>query len=398
MGVSPGWIKRLAVVATSYRRVGFGRLGSFSISPDSTDELRALKDELGATEFVFVSTCNRVECYLVMPADTKPDAAQLQAKVSEFFTRRGAAVSGETFFAATGREAAHHLLNVVSSLDSLVLGETEIAGQAKRCLDRAKAAGLCGQHLPGLFDYATATSRRIRSETAISSLSASVATIALRKVRKHFGKVGPGVTVLVGVGDMCRKVAQALNGTPGKIVVVNRTLSRAEAFCAKYGGVPMSLEAFKANPPGWIDLLFTATSAEETVIDAADLAPALNARRTPGVARPLIVCDLGLPRDVDPALESSRELVICAMEQMEKLSAENQVGLQQEVTLAKEMVEESLSKLLRESNFRQLAGISTSALINRQLGHLCEKDQATILKFVSGLAGRMARQPLDLTG
>jgi glutamyl-tRNA reductase len=257
MGVSPGWLQRLAVVATSYRQVGFGRLGSFSISPDSTDELQTLKAELGAAEFVFLSTCNRVECYLVMPSGTAPDAAQLQAKVSDFFARRGAALDDKTFFAATGRQAARHLLKVVSSLDSLVLGETEIAGQAKRCLDRAKAAGLCGEHLPGLFDFATACSRRIRSETAISSIPVSVATIALKKVRKHFGKVGPGVTVLVGVGDMCRKVAQALTGTPGKVIVVNRTLSRAEAFCAKYGGVAMSLEAFKANPPGWIDLLFT---------------------------------------------------------------------------------------------------------------------------------------------
>jgi CBS domain-containing protein len=95
---------------------------------------------------------------------------------------------------------------------------------------------------------------------------------------------------------------------------------------------------------------------------------------------------------------SGRELVVCAMEQMEQLSAENQVGLEQEVAIATDMLEESVARLMRESHFRALAGVSTEALIRRQLSHLCEKDQATISKFVSGLAGRMARQPLDQTG
>jgi glutamyl-tRNA reductase len=397
MVVNDRWSERLVVVATSFRQVGFGRLGTFAIAPDAIDDLQGLKAALGLDELVFLSTCNRIECYGLLDA---PQAEALQHAATDFFRARGASVDDGTFWVKTGQDAARHLLTVTASLDSLLVGETEISGQARRASERAKEHGLCGRTLHALFQRAIASSRRVRAETAVGNTPVSAATIALQKVRKHFGQEGPGVTVLVGVGDMCRKVARALNheGSTGKVIVVNRTLEKAERFCAENGGVPMSLEAFKQNPPGWVDLMFTATSAEQTVIDAADLAPALEGRRKAGVRRPLIVCDLGLPRDVDPALEGQAGIRVVSMDQMQQLAKANQAKLDGETRLAKEILEEELSRLLREEHFRCLASTSTEAMLDRQLPHLEGQDREAILKFVSGLAKRMARQPFDLTG
>ncbi|RMG17740.1 MAG: glutamyl-tRNA reductase [Planctomycetota bacterium] len=389
---------RLAVVATSYRRVGFGRLGTFAIAPDATEELRALRSALGAEELVFLSTCNRVECYLLLPKGAVPSAEHLSERLKDFYAARGAEPAADTFFARTGAEALEHLLRVVSSLDSLLVGETEIAGQARRALERCARQGLCGAGLRPFFERAVACSRRVRSETAVGSISPSVATIALQKVKKHFGKEGPGVAVLVGVGDMCRKVAQALSAGRSRVVVVNRTLERAQEFCDRYGGEPMSLERFRASPPAWIDLLFTATSAEETVVRATDLEPALAARRTAGLLRPLVVCDLGLPRDVDPALDAAPGVRVVDMERMRTIAERNRVALEAEAERAAEVVAAELARCLREERFGCLAEVSTCSMLERRLPHLGAEDREAILRFVTGLARRMARQPYDLTG
>lgn len=396
MGNNPGWSQRLAVVATSFRQVGFGRMGDFVLPPEAHTELAALKASFGAEELIYLATCNRVECYLLLPE--QPEPARLLATAQQFFRLRGVRVDAETFFVHTGTAALDHLFQVVSSLNSLVVGETEISGQARRACERARQQGLCGKLLPKLFERAIACSRRVRGETGVGSTFVSVATIALQKIRKHFGKEGPGVTVLVGVGDMTRKVAQALQDTGGKRVVVNRTLENAEAFCGKYGGRATSIEAFRDNLPGWIDLVFSATSAEEAVIRADDLRPALEARRKAGARRPLIVVDLGMPRDVDREVDGLEGVVVVAMEHLEALSQDKQSVLAGETRKAQEIVSEEVGRLVREDRFRSLAGESAEALISSRLSHLSPKDRETILSFVTGLAGRIARQPMDLAG
>jgi glutamyl-tRNA reductase len=204
------------------------------------------------------------------------------------------------------------------------------------------------------------------------------------------------VTALVGVGDMCRKVAQALSGSTGKCLVVNRTLSRAEEFCENYGGSPTSLADFKAHPPGYLDLVLTATSADEAVITAADLAPALEARRRAGVSRPLIVVDLGLPRDVDSAVDSLPGVLVVAMDQLESLSNERQACLDRETRAAEQVVGTEVERLLREERYASIADESAQQLLFSDLEHLSHKDRHMLERFVTGLAGRMARQPLDL--
>jgi len=396
MSVGPAFTSRFAVVATSFRSVGFGRLGAFVVSPEARDDLAALQSGFAAEELVFLSTCNRVECYMLLSEPSDGQSGRLLEAARLFFAQRGVSVDDATFFARTGREALEHLFTVSSSLDSLVVGETEISGQLRRATDRCRSLGLCGQQLEKMVTRSIACARRVRSETTVGSTAVSVATIALQKIRKHFGKGGPGVTVIVGVGDMSRKVAQALEGSTGKRIVVNRTRSKAEAFCERFGGVPMTIEELESNPPGWVDLVFTATSSAEAVITADHLRPALASRERAGVKRPLIVVDLGLPRDVDSAVDDLPGTAVVAMEHLEGLSRANKVVLDEEVARARAIVADEVSLVLREDHFRCLAGESTRAMLDSRLAHLSETDREAISRFVTGLAGRMARQPRDL--
>lgn len=390
-----GAIQRLFVCGTSFRRVGFGRMGGFVLAPEDQAARDALQARLGADELIYLATCNRVEVYALLPAQADPGALAFQA--SCFFAERGATIGSDDLFAHAGEAALSHLFRVAASLDSLVIGETEISGQLRRARDFDQAAGRCGKDLAKLVERAIGISRRVRSETGVGSTHCSVATIALQKIRKHFGPEGPGVAVAVGVGDMSRKVAQALRTTTSKLIVVNRTQARAEEFCAEHGGHPRSLADFQANPPAWIDLLFSATAAEEPVVTLEHLRPTLEARAKAGCKRPLIVVDLGLPRDVDPALDAQPGVVVVSMAQLEQLSAERQLALAAEAAAAEAVVAEEVARLSREERFRALAGESTQALLTSQLGHLAERDADMIRRFVESLAGRMARQPVSLS-
>lgn len=394
----PGWTDRVAVVATSFRRVGLGRLGTYVLSPEDTAAQAALREALGADELVYLATCNRVECYVAMPhALRDEDAAELLARARAFFAARGASAQvegpGEALFVRAGQGAVEHLLTVTSGLDSLVLGETEISGQAKRALERCAAAGLAGAALGRLFDRAAACSRRVKNETALGRTPASAAQVAVHKIRKYFGNDGPGVTVLVGAGEMTRKVAQALQGKPGERIFVNRTRDKAEELARKFGGRAQSLAEFLAAPPAWVDVVFAATAATEVVVPAEALAPALAAREAAGARLPLIVCDLGLPRDVDPALDGQPGVFVVDMLTIEALSAENQRALEGEAHKARAVVAEEVARLVREDRFRRIADESAQAMLGSRLAHLSDDDREAILRFAAGLAGRMARNP-----
>jgi glutamyl-tRNA reductase len=394
----PGWTDRVAVIATSFRRVGLGRLGAFVIPQDDAAEQAALREALGADELVYLATCNRVECYVALPHTVREgDAQELLDRARAFFEAGGASsgalATGDELFVRAGQGALEHLLTVVSGLDSLVLGETEISGQAKRAFDRCAAAGLTGPTLTRLFERGAACSRRVKNETALGRTPASAAQVAVHKIRKYFGNDGPGVTVFVGAGEMTRKVAQALQGKPGDKLFVNRTKDKAEELAKKFGGRAQSLAEFNAAPPAWIDVLFAATAATEVVVPAAALAPALAARAGQEARLPLIVCDLGLPRDVDPAVDGLPGVFVVDMITIEALSLENQRALEAEADKARAVIADEVSKLVREDRFRVIADESVQAMLESRLAHLSADDREQILRFATGLASRIARNP-----
>ena len=383
-----GRIDQLALVAADFRSLGLGRLGALVIQPDDLGALQALRSSLGATELVYLATCNRVECYLVLPEGAQGDTL---ARAQAFFAARGAVTEAGALRLRRGEEVVRHLFEVAASLDSLLMGETQISGQAKRAEERARQEGLSGRGLQALFERAIAASRRVRSETRLGQVPVSAASVAVSKVKKYFGEPGPRVSVLVGTGEMTVKAAQALTGKQGQLIFVNRTRAGAEALAARFGGQAMSLDELRASPPAWIDLLFTATAATETVIGPEVLEPALAAR--PAGSAPLIVCDLGLPRDVDTRLDQDPRCRVIDMQTVELLARANQLELTGEADKARAILADELCRCLREDQFRQLAGEGAQAFLAGELSHLDPADREAVLAFAVGLAGRLARQP-----
>jgi len=288
---------------------------------------KALGDLLGrefVSEAVLLSTCHRVEAYVV--AERYHGAAQ---DVRNFLSEL-AFVAPEEFsdhlYTYTDETAAAHLFSVASGLDSLVLGESQILGQVRDAWDRARMEGAAGPRLSALFRHALEVGKRARTETAIGHGITSLAHAAVAMAGERLGPSGPlsggqgpsgplsggqgpsgplsggqGAlperrVIVLGAGEMGEGMVSALTKV-GDLVVVNRTFEKAAALAARVGARAVPFDQLP-DALADADLLLSSTGGPGVVVEEADLA-VIQARRPD---RPLLVIDLGMPRNIDPAV------------------------------------------------------------------------------------------------
>jgi len=241
---------------------------------------------LDVAEAVAISTCNRTELYVVAPS---PDAA-----VAALEARAG---GGVELYVERNCDAARHLHRVVCGLESMIVGEAEIQGQAKRAYERALAARTTGPMTNRLFRSALATGKRVRTETSVGVGHASVATVAVDAARALVGDLASRHVVIVGAGENSEAVARAFafQGV-STMFVANRRRERAIALAAQFGG---SSGSFDALPEELVtaDVVVSSTASPHAIIEAPELADVVALRG----GRPLLLVDLAVPRDIDPA-------------------------------------------------------------------------------------------------
>jgi glutamyl-tRNA reductase len=257
---------------------------------EAWDELRDL-----AAEAVVLSTCNRFEVYTHEAPE--PDA------ILGWIARRSGVGDEEVrahCFRLEGRNACKHLFFVASSLDSLVVGETQIRHQVKEAYSRARARGGVGPVLNQLFQTALRVSKEIAETTAVGRGSVSVAGAAAELAERVFGDLRGAAALVVGAGDTAELVLTHLAGRGvGAVRVLNRTPERAAELAARFGGTGAGLDALDdALAEG--DILVGAAGGESPLIPAAAVRRALRRRR----GRPMVVVDIALPRCVDPAVDA----------------------------------------------------------------------------------------------
>lgn len=263
------------------------------------EDLAAALDALLAAEdvdeAVVLSTCNRTEVYV----DAKTDRSGAEALEAFFRVRLGEEPSASAFYVHRGIDAVQHVLRVVSSLDSMVLGEAQILGQTKRAYEAAAEARACGEVLTKLFKSALTLGKRVRSETAIGADSVSLSTTAVRAAAERLGGLAGKDVLLVGAGEMA-KLAAAYLGECGaaRFTVTSRTFQNAARLAAEHGAVAAPFDEVHALA-AQADAVFCTTGAQHYVLDADALA---QARRATGAEdRALVLVDESLPRNVDPA-------------------------------------------------------------------------------------------------
>jgi glutamyl-tRNA reductase len=253
--------------------------------------LQELIEHPDVSEAVAVSTCNRTELYVVVA-----DPASAESAVVEMLARRAGTPLGDAVYSSRNCDAARHLYRVVSGLESMIVGEAEIQGQVKRAYERALAARTTGPMTNKLFRAALATGKRVRTETAISTGNASVASVAVESARAAVGDLAERHVVIIGAGETSEQTARAFHAHGvTTMFVANRRRERAIALAQQFGGTSGSFDAL----PGELeraDVVVSSTASPHAIIEAEELAAVMEARD----GRPLLLVDLAVPRDIDP--------------------------------------------------------------------------------------------------
>lgn len=268
------------------------------------ERLAALRSVDGVAEVALLSTCNRFEIYAVVADLMRGQSALLDAlDVCDLHCY---------LHTVSGRAAARHLCRVAAGLDSLLLGEHEILGQVKDAHQVALNVGAAGPVLSQIFHHAIRAGKRARTETAIGAGLRSLGQVAMTLARQHLGDLTDRTVLIIGVGRIAKVAAEMLVAAGLRCVLVaNRTYERAVALAAALGGQAVRFDALVERLAA-ADLVIVATGAPHLVLHAAELAQAMDARR----GRPLIVVDMAVPRNVDPA---SREIVGVTLYDMDDL-------------------------------------------------------------------------------
>ena len=265
--------------------------------------LATLRDRSNLSEAVVLSTCLRTEVYAVVERfhDGVADLQDFLATVG------GSSVEGlaDSLTVRFDDDVAHHLFTVAAGLDSAVLGESEVLGQVRRAWEKAQLEQVSGPVLGALFRHAVEVGKRVRSETAIARgiTSLSHGAVALAAGRRDGGLAGTRILV-IGAGEMGEGVAQALDGhRAASVVVANRTPDRSRAVVSCLPSTVADevraatldeLDSLLASS----DVVFTSVGTTHPIVDRAMLAAAVAGRH---VEPALLVVDLGVPRNVEPA-------------------------------------------------------------------------------------------------
>ncbi|ORI24007.1 glutamyl-tRNA reductase [Rhodococcus sp. 1168] len=344
--------------------------------PKLTDKLMATGS---ISEVMVVSTCNRIEVYAVVDAFH----GALTAVGEILAEHSGLEVQELTQHAYVrySEAAVEHLFAVASGLDSMVIGEQQILGQIRAAYAASDNQQASGRVLHELAQQALRVGKRVHSETGIDSAGASVVSVAIERAATMFGGSLEGKTaVVVGAGAMGGlSVAHLGRARIGRLIVVNRTRERAEhlAETALSAGVPASAMDFEELPAALADgdVLVTCTGAVGAVVSLADAHLAL-AQRDPG--RLLAICDLGLPRDVDPTVAGLPGVSVFDMESLQRDPAAGAAS--SDAAAAREIVSAELSGYLAG---QRLAEVTPTVTALRQ--RAAEVVEAELMRLDSRL-------------
>ncbi len=356
-------------------------------------------------EVVILSTCNRVEMYCAQPpTDSLPTLPQFAQFLSEFH-----AVPQDDFVGElrelTGPPVVRHLFEVVSSLDSMVLGEPQIVNQVKEAYRLAEASDACGPLTHALFQGAIRTSSRVRTETKLSEGRVSIASVAVGEfARNIFDSFSDKLVLVIGAGEMAEETLRYLKDAGAReVVVINRSPERALRLATEWGGVAVPW----SDLDSWLgraDVIVSTTGADRPIVDALRFQQARQAQRD----RVSIILDLGAPRDFDPRVGDLDNVFLHDIDSLQKICEENRKARSREIHKAHVIIEEETSNFLAEfyrrassdlvvrlrEGWHELAQQELDKLF-RKSSHFDDVDREAIERTVERIVNKLLHPPLE---
>lgn len=335
--------------------------------------LAELMELPGVGEGLVLSTCNRVEIY----AGAKPgEGPELVSDVVDWLIEHFDFAPHERdaikLYRLQSEEAVRHLFRVVSGLDSMVLGETEIFGQVKRAYQVAQENGTTGGALNRLFQRAFRVGKAVRSESRIQHGATSVGAVAVELAARMFGDLGRCRVMVLGAGEQSRITAQSLVSRGARqLFVSNRSFDKAEQLAADMGGRAVRFDAWEQEI-GNIDIVISSTSAPHYVLHPWHIERASRQRR----GRPLFLIDIAVPRDIDPEVNRMEGVYLYDLESLEAVAEQGR----RERAAQSGHCEAMIERMVREYLVEEAERARRSGMPRRSI-------QATAKGTPPGLAG-----------
>jgi glutamyl-tRNA reductase len=352
----------------------------------------------GVEEGMIVSTCNRVEIF----ARSTNGHCDLQKFVRDYFGF-SAGEYEPYIFEHEKLEAVKHVFRVASSLDSMVVGESQILGQVKEAYATARALGTVNSQLDQLLTRAFAVAKKVRNETTIASSSVSIASVAVELAEKIFGSLTGKSVYLVGAGKMCELAARHLIAHGAKkIYVGNRTFDRAVALAAKFDGEAIPFERLYDTAP-WADIIISSTGAPHAIFRKEHGEKFLHARKN----RPMFFIDIAVPRDIDPGLNDLDGIFVYNIDDLQQVVQSHMGDRRKEAVHAEVIVEEEVRRFEQRAQTAEVVPTIVSlqqhletlrqAELDRvrgRLGTLSPEQEMAVEALTRGIINKIMHTPI----
>ena len=295
---------------------------------------RALRN-CGCNEALMLSTCNRVEVYAASEKRVSTDEIA-RCLVRDDTAHRFA----PPFYRYEGEKCAQHLFRVTSGLDSMVVGETEILGQAKKAYEVARATGAAGRYLHRLFQRAFRVAKQVRTHTEITRGAVSVGSVAVDLAHKIFGDLQNCKVLVLGAGETSERTIRALvSRGVADLRVSNRSPERGEALALAVNGRAIAFEQW-LEQCGEIDILITSTSSDVPLLSQKKLAPMLRER----IDRPLFIIDIAVPRDVAPDVNALDGVYLYDIDSLQSIAEQSLATRRAQVAAAEQIISQHVAE------------------------------------------------------
>jgi glutamyl-tRNA reductase len=289
-------------------------------------------------EAVAISTCNRTEVYLVVGDAVEAESAALASMSRHASIRPTELLSA--IYSLRDDDAVRHLFQVAAGLDSMIVGEAEVQGQVKRAYELALVEGVTGPLSNRLFRDALAAGKRARTETGISRSQTSVSSVAVELARATLGELEHRDVLVIGAGENGELTARALHERGvSTVFVANRRYDRAISLAERFGGTAVRFEDLPARL-ATADIVVSATSSPHQIVGREELAPLMEQRD----GRPLLMIDIAVPRDIDPAVRDLVGVTLYDMDDLQRQVAQNLGSREAEARRARTIVEEEVGR------------------------------------------------------
>ncbi len=350
---------------------------------------------------VILSTCNRTELYAVAP-----EADGVQETFTSLLSRKTSLAEEElsSYLAFYEQEqAVRHLFEVASGLDSLILGESQVLGQVREAYSSAVNQGSANGLISKVFHHALRVGKRARRETRIGENALSISSAAVEAARDTLGDLSRSQVAVVGAGEAGKLVAKAMKDRGvGRMTVVNRTLERAQDLAQELEAEAAPLELLP-ELLGKVDIVVSSTDYQGIIITTEMVDGAMSQRN----GNPLLVVDIAMPRDADPAIGRMPGVSLLDMDDLQSVSRANRLEREKEVSQVESIIDQEVGKFgdwwdsLRVApGIAQLREHAEALRIReikktlKQLPNLTDEDAARIEALSRSIVKKLLHNPI----